>query len=179
MMARHLVELGHRSIAVISGITADNDRTTGRLAGIRTELSRHGIELSGPMVEECPYTITDGRNACARLLSRTGTPPTALICGNDILALGALIECRSEGLEIPGDISIAGFDNLEISRHSNPPLTTIDVPAEEMGRAVADHLLKMLGGESATIHESVSVQLIARGSCGPPRKSPDADGRNI
>ena len=73
------------------------------------------------MVAESPYSISNGRRACALLLSRENPPPTAMICGNDVLALGALIECTAKGMEIPGDISVVGFDNLEYAMHSNPP----------------------------------------------------------
>ena len=132
-MARHLVQLGHRNLCVISGITRDNDRTTERLAGIRLELQRHSIALPESMIAEVAYSISEGRRACRYLLSRVDLRPTAIICGNDILALGALVECQALGFRVPEDISIVGFDNLELSLHSNPPLTTIDVPAEEMG----------------------------------------------
>ena len=168
-IARHLVHLGHRNICVISGITKDNDRTTKRLEGIREELLRHGIELRNSMVAERPYSISDGRKACELLLSRNIPPPTAIICGNDVLALGALLECTATGMEVPGDISVVGFDNLEFAMHSNPPLTTINVPAEEMGASAANHILGELSGDEGTRHTSVEVQLILRNSSAPPQ----------
>lgn len=166
-LAQHLVHLGHRNIGVISGLTKDNDRTSERLEGIRSELFRHAIDLPNSMVTECPYSISDGRMGCALLLSRNETKPTAIVCGNDILALGALAECHAHGLTVPDDISIVGFDNLEISVHSNPPLTTIDVPAEDMGRAAADFILGSLGGKAVSIHNPVKVELILRQSSAP------------
>ena len=166
-LAKHLVHLGHRNICVISGITKDNDRTTERLEGIRAELLRHNIELKDSMVAERQYTISDGRSACALLLARNDPRPTAILCGNDVLALGALVECRVRGLKVPDEISIVGFDNLEFSTHSNPPLTTIDVPAEDMGISAAEHVLRRLEGESVTLHSPVEVELILRGSSGP------------
>ncbi len=168
-IARHLVHLGHRNICVISGITQDNDRTTQRLEGIREELVRHGIELHDSMVSERSYSISDGRKACEILLSRDIPPPTAIICGNDVLALGALIECTAKGLKVPADISVVGFDNLEFAMHSNPPLTTINVPAEEMGANAASYILGKLSGDEVTMHNSVEVQLILRNSSAPPR----------
>ena len=108
--------------------------------------------------------------ACALLLSRENTPPTAIICGNDVLALGALIECNARGMNVPGDISVVGFDNLELATHSNPPLTTIDVPADEMGANAAGYILGKLSGEDVTNHNSVDVQLILRNSTAPPNK---------
>jgi len=74
----------------------------------------------------------------------------------------------ANGLHVPRDISVVGFDNYELSKHSNPPLTTIDVPAEEMGGAAADYLLNTLEGEEVPSHRSVDVQLILRDSSAPP-----------
>lgn len=167
-IARHLVHLGHRDVCVISGVTKDNDRTTKRLEGIQSELSQHGVVLSDKMIEERTYSISAGRKACALLLSRNDPRPTAIICGNDVLAMGALIECNAQGLDVPNDVSVVGFDNLELSVHSNPPLTTIDVPAEEMGASAADYILGKLSGFDVTPHTSVEVQLILRNSSAPP-----------
>ncbi|MBO6510564.1 MAG: LacI family DNA-binding transcriptional regulator [Roseibium sp.] len=166
-LAQHLVHLGHRNIGVISGITKDNDRTTERLDGIRAELKRHSIELRASMVTERTYSISDGRKACAFLLSRSDPRPSAIVCGNDVLALGALVECQAQGLNVPEDVSIVGFDNLELSLHSNPPLTTIDVPAEEMGTTAANHILGYLNGEEVSPHNLVEVELILRQSSAP------------
>ena len=168
-IARHLVHLGHKEFCVISGITKDNDRTTRRLKGIRSELLCGNIELSESMIVECPYSISDGRTACAQLLSRGDPRSTAVICGNDVLALGALIECGARGLDVPGDISVVGFDNLELSMHSNPPLTTIDIPVEEMGANAAKYVLETLRGNDMPRHNSVDVQLILRESSAPPK----------
>lgn len=168
-IARHLVHIGHRNICVLSGMTKDNDRTTKRLQGIKEELSRHGLELRDSMIVEQSYSISDGRKGCALLLSRGETQPTAIICGNDVLAIGALMECAGRGLSVPDDISVVGFDNFEFATHSNPPLTTIEVPAEEMGRNAASFLLAKLKGSEVPMHHSVDVQLILRKSTAPPR----------
>lgn len=167
-LAQHLVHLGHRDIGVISGLTKDNDRTTERLEGIMSELQRHGVEPRKSMITESPYSISAGRKACALLLSRNDPRPTAIVCGNDVLALGALVECRARRIGVPGEVSIVGFDNLELSMHSNPPLTTIDVPAEKMGLVAADHILGSLNGEPVSMHNPIEVELILRGSSAPP-----------
>lgn len=168
-VTKHLVQLGHRAFGVVSGITKDNDRTTNRLKGIRRELSLSDLVLPPSMIVECPYSISDGRKACAHILSQENHRPTALVCGNDILAFGALIECEARGLDVPGDISIVGFDNLELSKHANTPLTTIDVPAEEMGASAANYILGKLDGTDIPQHNPVDVQLILRGSSAPPK----------
>ena len=166
-LAQHIVHLGHRRIGVISGLTKDNDRTTERLEGIKAELQRHSIELPGTMVAECPYSIHDGRKACGLLLSRNDPKPTAIICGNDILAFGAIAECQARGISVPDDVSVVGFDNLEFSMHANPPLTTIDVPAEEMGKSAASYVLGALSDQVVSLHNPVEVELILRGSSAP------------
>lgn len=169
-LAQHIVHLGHRRIAVINGLTKDNDRTTERLDGIRSELARHSIKLPKAMIAESAYAISDGRKACALLFSRNAPPPTALICGNDILALGALAECQARGLRVPEDMSVVGFDNIEFSAHANPPLTTIDVPAEEMGKSAANYVLGNLNGEDVALHNPVEVELILRASSAPAKQ---------
>lgn len=168
-MTRHIVHLGHRNICVISGRTHDNDRTTTRLAGIRNELIHHGIALPPDRIIESPYSITSAREASAALLARITPQPTALICGNDVLALGALIECRENGLRVPEDISIVGFDNLELSRHSSPPLTTINVPTAHMGDVAASYLLDRLDGKEVAPQSIVKVEVILRETTAPPR----------
>lgn len=172
-LAQHIVHLGHRRIAVINGVTKDNDRTEQRLFGIRKGLARHGIELQESMIAESPYSIYDGRKACALLLSRNTPAPTAFICGNDILALGALAECQARGLRVPEDVSVVGFDNIEFAAHANPPLTTIDVPAEEMGKSAAAYVLGFLSGQDVTFHNPVEVELILRDSSSPVKASTD------
>lgn len=167
-IVRHLVHLGHRNICVISGQTHDNDRTTLRLMGIREEMRRNGIELEAERVLECSYSIMNGRAACAALLERIQPQPTAIICGNDVLALGALVECRERGLRVPNDISIVGFDNLELSQHSNPPLTTVDVPTDYMGDSAASYLLDQFEQKNVPKQISVEVQLILRQTTAPP-----------
>lgn len=171
-IARHLLYLGHRQIGVISGRTHDNDRTTNRLTGIRQVLEEQGVTLDPERVVERPYSIAHGREACALLLSRGASRPTALICGNDVLALGAIAECAARGLRVPDDISIVGFDNLEMARYSTPPLTTVEVPSDRMGEAAAGYLLDRLEGSEECADVRIEVQLILRGTTAPPAARP-------
>lgn len=166
-LAQHVVHLGHQRIGVINGLTRDNDRTANRLEGIRTELLKNGISLPDSRIIECSYSIHEGRKACALLLSRNSPEPTAIICGNDVLALGALAECQAQGLNVPDEMTVVGFDNIEFSAHANPPLTTIDVPAEKMGKSAADYILGSLRGDDVLRHNPVEVELILRGSSAP------------
>ena len=106
-----------------------------------------------------------------RRLLNLGRPPTAIICGNDVLAYGAVIECQDVGLEVPADVSVAGFDDLPMSRHIRPTLTTMHVPSEEMGRRAAEYLIARLMGNDTPEHIELEVSLIVRGSTARPRNA--------
>ncbi len=94
--------------------------------------------------------------------------PTAVICANDVLALGAMMESRALGIEVPGDVSITGFADLDFAAHLDPALTTMHIPSEEMGRCAAEYLLARLAGESVPSNMELEARLIVRGTTGPP-----------
>lgn len=167
-VVEHLLALGHRDIGVISGITANNDRAAARVSGIRYGLKAHGCSLSDERFVEAEYTISDGRRAMRTLLSRSAEA-TAVICGNDILAFGAFYECAAQGIAVPESMSIAGFDDFELSQHLVPGLTTVRVPAEAIGVTVARYLLDYLAGRSVHQHVDLGTELIVRGSTTTPR----------
>lgn len=160
----HLVALGHRRIAMVAGITAGNDRAADRVAGVRSALARHG--LAPARVVERPYAIADGRAALAELLDG-GAGATAIVCGNDVIALGVLFEAQARGIAVPGALSITGFDNLPLTEHVAPGLTTIDVPAQTMGERAAAALLAAIGG-GPIAGERLDAPLLVRGTTGPP-----------
>jgi LacI family transcriptional regulator len=164
---KHLIDLGHRELAMIAGIRAGNDRATERAEGFIATLDEHGIALAPDRLIEAPYDIAAGRRAMGTLLALP-SPPSAVVCGNDVLALGALFECQRNGVAVPGEISITGFDDLPLARHLLPALTTMHVPSSEMGRAAADYLLKRLAGETPVAATDLDVELIVRGTTAPP-----------
>ena len=161
-----LLGLGHRSFGVISAVTVGNDRAAERVAGVRTTLERHGLDLKPESVYEHPYAIASGREGL-RYLRSLEQPPTAIVCGNDVLAMGALIECRALGVAVPAQVSIVGFDNLEFAAHLDPPLTTVDVPATEMGERAADFLVGRVTGQSVLPYIHLEPRLIVRRTTGP------------
>ena len=166
-IATHLLDLGHREFAVMSGVTAGNERATERLEGVRQALSTRGISLGPGRVVEKPYTLSAGREGLRELLR--GTPrPTALICGNDVLAIGALAECRALALEVPREISVTGFDDLEMAAVVTPGLTTVHFPTTELGAYAARHLLARLAGRPFETRVELPVELVVRGSTAPP-----------
>jgi LacI family transcriptional regulator len=166
-MARKVIELGHRRIAMIAGITASNDRASDRVVGVRAALDEAG--LSGrdlPVVEEV-YSLRGGRRACARLLERRPRP-TALICGNDVLAVGAITQVSALGLRVPDDVSITGFDDIELAEVIEPRLTTVHVPHRRMGEAAARALLAIRDGTTDCEGVELETHLVMRESLAAP-----------
>ncbi|HUS53689.1 MAG TPA: LacI family DNA-binding transcriptional regulator, partial [Thermohalobaculum sp.] len=139
-LASHLLDLGHRQIGVIAGLTKNNDRAAARLEGVRRALGERGLALPRELLIERPYRIAEGQFALRALLA-TSPQPTAVVCGNDQLAFGALIECGRQGIAVPDEVSIVGFDDLEFASQIVPALTTIHVPAEQIGLRAAEYLL--------------------------------------
>ena len=167
-LTRYLIDLGHKSIALISGIGAENDRVRDRAIGVRQAVEEAGLSLDPQHLTEKPYGIEHGRDAMRALLTLPTTRPSAVIGGNDLLALGALLECQAKGMNVPRDISIAGFDNIDLASHISPTLTTMQVPTTAMGQQAADYLLGRLSDENAISKKLLDVELIVRASTGPP-----------
>ena len=138
------------------------------IEGVREALQQRAIELPDELFCEKPYDIASGREAL-RYIRSAEPNPTAIICGSDVLAFGALAECTALGIQVPTEMSIVGFDNLEFARHLTPPLTTLEVPAEEMGEKAADFLVRQLAGQRRLEFIELEANLILRGTTGPPR----------
>ena len=167
-LTNHVIDVGHRRIGVIAGITQGNDRAERRLEGIRDAIKTRGLTLPDDLIVEMPYGIAEGKEGLRLLRQAHGGPPSAIICGNDMLAIGALLECQDTGTAVPAELSIVGFDDLPLSAHLRPALTTIRVPATEMGARAADYLVARLSGHPAEGHVEVETSLILRDTCGPP-----------
>jgi LacI family transcriptional regulator len=166
-VVRYLLDLGHRRIAMLAGLTRDNDRAAARLAGVRAALAAVGIGLPPARVAERRYTLAAAREGL-QCLMQGAAPPTAVVCGNDVLAIGALLEAQRLGIEVPRQLSIVGFDDLELASHVNPGLTTVHVPAETMWRRAAERVLAMLQGDEPAPNTEIEVSLVVRGSTAPP-----------
>jgi LacI family transcriptional regulator len=169
-MTRYLLELGHREFAMISGITEGNERAGERLGGVREALAAAGLRLPPERVVEKPYTLPAGREGLREVL-RAHPRPTAVVCGNDVLAIGALAECQSAGLAVPQQVSVTGFDDLEMAAVVAPGLTTVHFPTAELGVHAAQNLLARLGGREAPARTELPVELVVRGSAAPPAKT--------
>jgi LacI family transcriptional regulator len=167
-LTQHLLDLGHREFAAIAGSTARNDRARDRLAGTREALASHGLELAPERVIETAFSLGHGQRALRDLLERA-PGFTAVVCGNDLLAIGALHECARRGIEVPRQMSVAGFDDIEMAAVATPPLTTVRVPAADIGRLAAERMLARLAGVHVAAVEELRAELIVRGSTGRAR----------
>ena len=177
-VVRYLLDLGHRRIAMLAGVTRDDDRATARLAGVRAALAAAGLDLPPERLVERRYDLAAAREGLQRLLEARPAP-TAVVCGNDVLGVGALLEAQRLGIDVPGELSIVGFADLDLASHLQPPLTTVHVPADEMWRSAADLVLALLRGEPAAPPAEVQVSLVVRGSTGPaPRRTARARPAN-
>jgi LacI family transcriptional regulator len=162
----YLHDLGHRSFAMIAGVTEGNDRAAERVAGLQEALSQRNLALDPGRILEQRYAIAAGREGLRRLCA-SPERPTAVVCGNDVLALGALLEAGTLGLRVPEDVSITGFDDLDLAREIGPGLTTIHAPLEDMGRLTARYLLAAEAPEGPPLHLELPAELVVRGSTGP------------
>jgi LacI family transcriptional regulator len=169
-LTQYLVGLGHSRIGLIAGVTDGNDRADARKQGILKCLAENGLRISAEWLTDRPYRVASGREAMASLIQRSHLP-TAIICGNDQLALGALIEAHAQRLHVPEDVSIAGFNDLEFAAHTNPPLTTVKIPSEEIGSRAAQFLLNAIKDCVAPSPSvEVSYAIMRRGSTAAPKR---------
>ncbi|WP_254549168.1 LacI family DNA-binding transcriptional regulator [Catellatospora tritici] len=166
---RHLIELGHRHIAMISG----PDRllcSQARADGFRSAMV--GAELPADLVVRTDLTQEGGRRAAMLLLDRPDRP-TAIFAGNDLQALGVYQAARSLGLRIPADVSVVGFDDLPVAALVDPPLTTVHQPLTEMAVAATEMALALGRGEKAPQPGlELATTLTVRGSTAPPVDQP-------
>jgi len=164
-MTRHLLELKHRRIALITGPIEKVKRASMRYQGYRDALREYGVELDPSLVVGAEPTLENGRIAARTVLS-AADPPSAIFATSDTMALGALRAIKEAGLNVPDDISLAGFDDIDLASYCDPPLTTIRVPEYEMGRKAVRALLALISDPllQAERH-TLPTELIIRDSC--------------
>lgn len=163
LLADRVIEMGHRRIAVISGITEGNDRAAGRLAGIQDSWQAHGFDLAALPVIETPYETENGAAAFVELM-QAREKPTVVMCGNDVLASGAISKARDLDLDVPRDVSVTGFDDIELAKHVFPALTTVHVPHRQMGRIAAQSLVGLIEKRSEKVTRQLDVSIVMRAS---------------
>ncbi len=148
LATEHLISLGHRKIAFISGDAAHPDANE-RLRGYTTALKNAGIPFDANLVVPGDYQVESGL-AATDLLLASRRKFTAIFCANDQMAYGAALSLHRKGLRTPEDVSLIGFDDIYHSLYVAPPLSTIHQPASEMGRLTASSILQMLAGNKPT-----------------------------
>lgn len=165
-LARKVIAKGHRRLAVITAPQSSNDRARDRVAGILDAAREAGIPEGQIPILETPYSIDNGARAMRDLLDQH-EGITAVMCGNDVLAVGALRMAQSLGLGVPENISITGFDDIEIAGIVAPALTTVHVPHREMGREAARLISGLLDGGKALESVELRTRIVERNSLGP------------
>lgn len=167
-LTQYLLNLGHVRFGAIANVPPSNDRSRARLDGIQKALADAGIHLEPTQIIRADFSLAQGRSALRQLM--TDHPDTtAVICTTDTLAIGAMAEARKLGLNVPQRLSITGFDDVELSAQIDPPLTTISVPAAEIGRGAADYLINAIAGIPIPKAVQLPYRLIIRASTAPPR----------
>lgn len=166
-LAGEVLARGHRRIGFVTARLAGNDRARGRLAGLRAAMAARGLDPDALVVHETTYAIESGREGLRALMAAPDRP-TAVMCGNDVLAAGALDAARDMGLRVPGDLSVTGFDDIEIAQIVTPRLTTVHVPHREMGRGAAAMLRALAAGEDTGGARRLEVAIRLRETLGPP-----------
>ena len=161
-MVHHLHDCGYRRIALVVAPYDHNDRALGRLHGYRRAVADLGA-ASAALELQAEYSFREGARALTEVLG--ARPDTdAIFFANDILAVGAMLECQRRGIRVPQDIGIAGFDDLEIAAVSVPSLTTVAVPRYEIGVKAAQLLLQRINGETPESGVDLGFSIVQRGS---------------
>jgi LacI family transcriptional regulator len=166
---RHLLELGHYRIGFINGplILASS---LDRLRGYKDTLEENGIPFEPKLVVEGANTLETGFQSMEILLD--SAPPTAVFIAGDFMALGAMNAVQKRGLRIPKDISVIGFDGIQIAGIANPPLTTINQSILNKGKRCVDLLVDLISGKDVPVTTELDVDIVVRESTGPaPRGS--------
>lgn len=173
---RHLVALGHRDIGHVTGATR-NASPNERLVGYQQAMAEAGLQLRPEWVIRGDYTMDSGV-AAAKAVAALDERPTAVFCGNDETSIGFISALREAGIDCPRDISVIGFDDIAVSRHFAPPLTTMRQPRDQLGAVAADALIDIIEGTATAdkpLHVVLHAELVVRASTAPP--PPTADKR--
>lgn len=170
MATEYLIRKGHRRIGLITNAPLSYTASAERLAGYRQALEAAGLPFDETLVRCGNFTPQSGYQAMTDLL-QVRPLPTAVFVASDTVALGALQAIRHAGLQIPTDISLIGFDDIPLAGFLDPPLTTVHLPAFNLGWEAAEMLLQRLQIEEASpLYRLLATHLVERESCAPPRK---------
>ena len=172
-MVDYLLELGHTRIGLITRPFEHNDRIRQRVESINFSLARRGLAVRPQHIHVMPQSEAmsgPGAGAGREGLKNSCELPrvTAVVCTNDYLALGALIEAKARGIKVPDELTIVGFDDVDLAAQLDPPLTTIRVPARRIGQEIGRFVVERLSGHSPKSPPRIEAELVIRGTSGPP-----------
>ncbi len=169
LAAEHLLLLGHRRIALVFPPVAGNDRAAARLAAKEAALAARGVEVPQVWRVRSTYDVAQAKEACLALL-RGPDRPTALVCGNDVIAQGAVYAAARSGIAVPQALSVIGIGDFTGSAQMEPALTTVRIPARQIGRRAGTRLIGMISNEAPeeVANERLEVELIMRATTAPP-----------
>jgi len=164
LITRHLIDLGHTDIGFIFPDTSSNDRARDRKNAALATAQQAGIKVDDRRILDCPYDITVAKKLGQILLQNN--PPTAVVCGNDVIAQGVIYAAHSLGLKVPDDISVAGIGDFRGSGDMEPGLTTVRLPAKRIGNQVADRIVELskTGIMPNPKHQLIDITLVKRNS---------------
>ncbi|WP_372883231.1 LacI family DNA-binding transcriptional regulator [Psychromonas sp.] len=165
LMMNHLIAYGHRKIACITG-PIETPTTQARLTAYKEVLQQHAIRFNEHLVKNVKYGLQDGYDACQELI-KSNLPFSALFAFNDEMALGALKALTDAGIRVPEQVSIAGIDNIPMTKFSHPTISTIDLPIEEVTKHAVEIALKLAAGEQCAFLNQYKGKLLQRDSVLP------------
>ncbi|UCH19648.1 MAG: LacI family DNA-binding transcriptional regulator [Deltaproteobacteria bacterium] len=164
-MTEYLISLKHRRIGLIIGPFSKIGRVKKRLDGYRSALQDHNIAFDPDLVIEKEPLLYDGKEAMTRLMFLPKRP-TAVFAASDMLAIGALSAAWDLGFNVPQDVSIAGFDDIDFAAYCSPPMTTVRVPSHEIGRLAAKYLIEAIEQGSMPLrHHCLDTDIVVRNTC--------------
>ena len=167
MATRHLVELGHTRIAAITG-PDDMMCSHARLDGFRSAMNTAGLPVDESLVAFGNFLVDGGRDNARAMLARDDRP-TAIFAGSDLQALGVLDAARALGIQVPAELSVVGYDDLQLARWSSPALTTVHQPLTQMAEEAARLVIRMSETELETIPRvDLATRLVVRESTAAP-----------
>jgi DNA-binding LacI/PurR family transcriptional regulator len=167
LIAEHLIRLGHCRFAIIDTVTKPSG-VDERLRGFLQTLEKHAISFDPTLTFYGDFSLESGYRAAPDIFNRTDRP-TAIFSVNDRMALGVLKWAQEQGISVPGEVSIAGYDDIEAASQSLPPLTTIRQPGIQIGRAVVDVVYRLIQGETPSLETVFDTELVVRGTTGKAR----------
>lgn len=169
-LTNYLIDLGHKSFGVVAQSAQNNDRAQARLQGIRDALAEKSIAIQPRHFAQGFWGINEGRQLFKRILEKKPWP-TAVICGNAYLSIGAILESQNMGISVPDSMSIVGYDDIEMMSELPIPITTVRVLSDEVGRRAARLLIAKLESRTIDPDFECDAEIIVRRSSGPPPKS--------